>query len=106
MVSDTVAPAKSLIPADIIAESKNLIEFCWRVEMISRNRNQRLRMSFCVRRRQGALSLVGLTEKQAPLPSVFTKHLSGDMPSPGRHAPHGASAGDTDVESAPCPHSS
>lgn len=80
-ILDTTASVESLIPAYIIAESKNLIEFCWLVEMISKNGNQRLRITFWVRRRPEVFSFVGLAEKHAPDPPIFTAHLSGDMPS-------------------------
>lgn len=50
-ISDTVASAKSLIPAYITAKSQNAIDFCWLVEVISRNGNQRLTITLSVRRR-------------------------------------------------------
>lgn len=45
-LSDTMVSAKSSIPAYVIAESKNLIEFCRLLEMISKYRNQKLQIHF------------------------------------------------------------
>ena len=63
-VSDTVVSAKSLIPAYIIAESKNLIEFCWLVEMTSRNGNQRLTQNPFLSKEEAGSAFLGGTDRK------------------------------------------